>query len=106
VLTGNNPPPPHKPQGVPSSPKLLGVLTATQTQQGQPKHPSRVDPAAPGKQALTQPNPAAQFSSSTTGRSPSDSCSREKARARLTCGATGVHAARIGPVCESCKETA
>jgi hypothetical protein len=69
VLTGNNPPPPHN-HGVPSSPKLLGVLTATQTQRGQPKHPFSVDPTDPRRNHLTKPNTTAQFSSPTTGRSP------------------------------------
>jgi hypothetical protein len=57
VLTGNNPPPPHD-HGVPSSPKLLGVLTATQTQRGQPKHPSSVDLPGPRRNHLTKPNAA------------------------------------------------
>jgi hypothetical protein len=69
VLTGNNPPPPHN-HGVPSSPKLLGVLTATQTQRGQPKHPSSVDLPDPQRNHLIKPNTTAQFSSPTTGRSP------------------------------------
>lgn len=76
MLTGNNPPPPHN-HGVPSSPKLLGVLTATQTQRDPPKHPFSVDPTDPQHNHLTKPNAAAKLSSTTAGRSPPDSCSLE-----------------------------
>ena len=69
MLTGNNSPAPDN-TGALSSPKLLGVLTATQTQRGQPKHPSSVDPPDPRRNHLTRPNAALNFHPPPRGAAP------------------------------------
>jgi hypothetical protein len=69
VLTGNNPPPPHN-HGVPSSPKLLGVLTGNTDATGSTETPLQRRPHRPAAQPPHQAERRGLIFITHHGRSP------------------------------------